>query len=139
MPADPWQLIHVARMLGSADVTRDALGDQMILAQMTLDTGDLPFEITFYDCHLGRDCSAALLTVRFPAHSGESKPLQRQTAMWNREKLIGRAWLEAENRLVLDHSIVFGDGLPKQSVEATMIAWRRAIREAVNYFDISAR
>lgn len=61
VPADPWEVIHVAREFGPAEVGRDSLKDPQIVAA----TEGLNYRIDFYGCRLGRDCDTILFEARF--------------------------------------------------------------------------
>lgn len=139
VPADPWQLIHVVRVFGPAEVRRDDFLDPMIDASLKSERpGDdgLPYEITFYGCEMGRGCQAVLFTMRLSRTAWTTKPPKRaKLADWNANKLIGRAWRDDAGQLVLDHAVVIGPGLNAQTLKRTLASWRTAMLEFAEHVD----
>ena len=60
VPADPWEVIHVAREAGEASVSRDRFRDPVIQAE----SDGVKYQIDFYGCRLGRDCDTLLFRAR---------------------------------------------------------------------------
>jgi hypothetical protein len=124
--ADPWEIIHVAREFGPAEVGRDAMGDPQI--EGSLD--GLPYRVGFYGCRLGRHCDTILFESRLARAEWEDAPPRRsRLARWNGEKLFGRAWLDRENRAVLDHAVSLKGGVPKENLRDAFARWRLALAE----------
>ena len=139
VPPDPWEVIHSVRALGPAEVVRDDFRDPLIRATLD-DAPALPWEVSFYGCRLGRDCVSALLTLRLWHRTWEEDPpparsVARRIAEWNASKLVGRAWRDAGGRIVLDHAVVFGPGLPAETLASTLEAWVDAMREFAEHVD----
>lgn len=133
VPADPWEIIHVAREFGPAQVGRDGLRDPQIEAT----TGGLHYRVVFYGCYLGRDCDTILFDARFTRKDWARNPPRPDIfAAWNREKLIGRAWLDREGRAVLDWPMVLGDGVPEETLRAAFSRWRTALGEFAEHLGI---
>jgi hypothetical protein len=138
VPPDPWQIIHKVREFGPAEVGRDDFLDPLISAGLAGGEGaaGLPYEVAFYGCSLGRDCSRVLLTLRLShADWAEAPPDAGQLAEWNATRLIGRAWLDGRNRAVLDHAVIIGPGMPPQTLGETLSAWMDAMREFADFLD----
>ena len=130
--ADPWEVIHIAREFGPAEVGRDAVKDPQI--EGTLD--GLPYRIGFYGCRLGRDCDRILFEARLARDEWEDDPPRpKRFARWNREKLFGRAWLDDENRAVLDHAVTLKGGVPKENLRDAFERWRLALEEYADHLD----
>lgn len=129
VPPDPWEIIHVAREFGEADVGRDAMRDPMIKGEI----GGQPYRISFYGCWLGRECK----TILFSADVGREdwEPEADDLAHWNARALFGRAWIRDDGRAALDHPLAMAEGLPKQSLRATFDAWRAALKEYRDFLD----
>lgn len=126
VPPDPWQVIHVAREFGPAEVGRDGMGDPQISG--TID--GLPYNVTFYGCSLGRDCDTILFDARFSRNEpGDGSADAKFIDGWNGVKLFGRAWVDGEGRLVLDHPVALGPGVPKETLHATFERWKTALSE----------
>ena len=139
IPPDPWQVIHVVRKLGPAEVGRDAFRDPEITADLSGMDGAPPklaYHLTFHGCDLGRDCSSILLSVRLEQKRWQKKPpKQARLAAWNARKLLGRAWLDEQNRVILDHAVIMGQGMAPGALSATLKAWTLAVLEFAQHID----
>lgn len=139
IPPDPWQVIHAVRKLGPAEVGRDAFRDPEIAADLKGTDGaplNLPYRLTFHGCDLGRDCTSILLSVRLEQARWQKRPpKQASLAAWNAQKLLGRAWLDDRNRVILDHVIVMGPGMTGGTLSATLQAWALAMLEFTEHID----
>lgn len=130
--ADPWEIIHIAREFGPAEVGRDAMKDPQIEA--TVD--GLPYQVDFYGCYLGRGCDRILFEARFARKEWDEKPPKAEVfAEWNGEKVFGRAWLDDENRAVLDYPVTLVGGVPKENLRDAFARWRMALEEYVHLLD----
>ena len=130
--ADPWEIIHIAREFGPAEVGRDAVRDPQILA--TVD--GLDYRISFYGCSLGRDCDKILFEARLGRKEWEDEPPRAKAfARWNGEKLFGRAWLDDDNRAVLDWPVTLAGGVPKENLRDAFARWRTALGEYADHLD----
>ena len=129
IPADPWEIIHVAREFGPADVGRDGMREPKITGKI----GETAYEIGFYGCYLGRDCTSVLFQARLAREDWE--PDSDEIEDWNRQKLFGRAWIDDDSRAVLDHPVAMAGGMPAKSLEGTFRAWQISLDEFVDYVD----
>ena len=130
--ADPWQIIHVAREFGPAEVGRDAMKDPQIEA--TVD--GLHYHVGFYGCYLGRNCDSILFEARFARKEWEDEPPRAKVfAEWNAEKLFGRAWFDDEHRAVLDYPVTLVEGVPKENLQDAFARWRTALKEYADHLD----
>lgn len=133
VPADPWQIIHVAREFGSAEVTRDSMKDPQIRGEID----GMRYRVNFYGCRLGRDCDTILLEARFMRKEWLENPPEGDVfARWNREKLIGRAWWDETGRAVLDFPVIIGDGLSKPVLRRVIQHWKTALTAYVDYLGL---
>ena len=133
MPPDPWQIVHVAREFGPAEVARDGMNDPQIRG--TID--GLDYRLDFYGCRLGRDCDTILFDVRLSSKKWDEEPPDQQVfADWNGAKLFGRAWLDEEDRAVLDHPVALAEGVPKPALRAAFERWRAALAEYAEHLGI---
>lgn len=126
---DPWEIIHVARTLGSAEVGRDAMKDPRIVGEVS----QLTYSVDFYGCWLGRACQTIMFRARLMKDNW--KPGSKAIASWNAEKLFGRAWRDGEGVAVLDHAVSMRAGLPEDTLLASFEAWRRALLEFADHVD----
>ena len=133
VPPDPWQVIHVAREFGPAEVASDGMGDPQIRGT----TDGLHYRVTFYGCRLGRDCDTVLFDARFARNEwNEKRPPATLFAAWNGAKLFGRAWLDDEDRAVIDHPVALGPGIPRETLVATFERWRTALAEFAGHIGV---
>lgn len=130
VPTDPWEIIHLAREHGDAQVGRDSRNDPEIVVTRK----DAPsYRITFYDCWLGRECQAILL--RASLERPDWRPDKAALAEWNRTKLVGRAILRTDSAAVLEHPVIMADGLPAAVLRKTFEHWHLALREFADHLD----
>ncbi|MEM9139827.1 MAG: YbjN domain-containing protein, partial [Pseudomonadota bacterium] len=118
VPADAWEVIHIAREFGDAEVQRDGMKDPEIAGAIASGDTAVPYNIGFYGCSLGRDCTSVLFSARLsltPADDQEKGDLAAMAAEWNEGKLFGRAWLDDKGNMVLDHALAMGRGVHKQA------------------------
>lgn len=133
VPPDPWQIIHVAREFGPAEVTRDGMNDPQIRGKID----GLAYRVSFYGCRLGRDCDTILFGARLWRKEWQDDPPARKIfAEWNREKLFGRAWRDEQNRAVLDHPVALAEGIPKAALRATFERWQTALTGYARYLGL---
>lgn len=129
VPPDPWEVIHVARAQGEAEVGRDTMRDPEINGV----ADGQSYSIGFYGCDLGRNCTSLLFQARFVVNEDAAD----QLASWNTNKLFGRAWLDDAGQAVLDHPVAMTGGMPKETLAATFMAWQTAVAEFKKFLDIS--
>lgn len=132
VPADPWEVIHIARETGEAEVGRDKLRDPVIRA-----THDgVAYRIDFYGCRLGRTCDTILFRARL--HSEEWEDDHPEIDLiddWNASKLFGRAILSDSGAAILEHPVAIGPGLPPDALRASFKAWLKALDEFAYHVD----
>ena len=132
VPTDPWEVIHIAREAGEANVTRDKLRDPLIQAE----ADGVAYEIGFYDCHLGRNCQTILFRAKLlNVEWGGEHPEIDIIDDWNTEKLFGRAILAESGHAILEHPVAMGPGMSRQTMRATFHAWTTALDEFADHVD----
>lgn len=130
--ADPWQIIHLARDYGAAEVDRDSLNEPKIVGVMD----DVPYEIVFHGCHLGRDCDVLLFRLTFEKEEWQKEPPRaRVFNKWNRNKLFGRAYLDDDNRAILEQAVNLTAGVPEANLRDTFDRWSGAMGEFIYLVD----
>ena len=129
VPPDAWEVIHTARAFGPAEVGQDAMKDPLITG--TID--GLAYEIAFYGCWLGRKCESVLFHAQLARK--DWKPQAKLLKEWNREKLVGRAWIDDKTTAVLDHAVAMGPGLPEETLKLVFASWRTALAEYAEHLD----
>lgn len=132
--ADPWQIIHIARELGPAEVQRDGMNDPQIRGELDGQS----YRIDFYGCRLGRDCESILLSARLAFDGEDDADASEFPQEWNRRKLFGRAWVDSGRRgraqMVLDHPILLGQGIAEPVFRASLGQWQAALGEFTREF-----
>ena len=130
--ADPWQVIHIARSFGDADVVKDALGDPMIMGR----AGPTRYSIAFYGCKLGRECSSFLFSTQLPSRpTAKLSTVSYALSRWNREKVFGRAYVDDDGSVVLDHALALPVAAPTLIVHAALATWLDAVVELAEVID----
>lgn len=132
VPADPWEVIHIAREHGRASVTKDNLRDPVILAE----AGGLKYGIEFYGCRLGRNCATILFRARLHGDGRRTRHLSgNDLDDWNGSKLFGRAVLDDSGRPVLEHPVAMGPGLPQDTMRENFKVWVIALEQFADHVD----
>lgn len=132
VPPDPWEVIHIARESGSAEVTRDKLRDPVINAQAE----GVDYDISFYGCDLGRGCTSILFRAKLYNREWEDDhPEVGMIDDWNAEKLFGRAVLSDSGHAILEHPVAMGAGLSRNAMRASFSAWLTALEEFADHVD----
>ena len=138
VPADPWEVIHTAREFGEAEVGKDALQDPVILGTYQADE-DMPkigYQIGFYDCDLGRACRILLFRAQLNDKAWKKMPPNPAIFdLWNRRKLVGRAYWDPQSGAVLEHAVAMSDGLPKKTLESVFQMWTGAVIDYSEFLD----
>ena len=132
VPTDPWEIIHIAREAGDAEVSRDRYRDPVIRAN----SDGVDYEITFYGCWLGRNCATILFRASLlnPEWGGDHPEIEIVDD-WNSSKLFGRAILTESGHAILEHPVAMGRGLSRQTMRATFSAWTKALDEFAEHVD----
>ena len=130
--ADPWRIVHVSRTFGPSDVARDALREPMIVGEIR----DIPYQVVFYGCTLGRDCTAILFRAVLDHEARDADaPEAEAISTWNQAKLWGRAHLDDNGRAVLEHPVNLSAGLPEATLRDTFDVWGKALEEFADFVD----
>lgn len=132
VPADPWEVIHIARESGPAQVGRDKLRDPVITAA----SDGVEYDISFYGCSLGRDCETILFRAKLLNREWEGEhPEVAMIDDWNAEKLFGRAILSDSGHAILEHPVAMGPGMSRDAMRASFKAWLNALGEFADHVD----
>ena len=130
--ADPWRIIHLARQYGEAEVGRDSFGAPMIAGKLD----GHAYEIVFHDCDLGRDCNVMLFRGIVDREEWREKaPRHRLFRDWNRSKLFGRAYMDRQNRAVVESTATLAGGVPEENVRNLFERWRVTLREFLEHVE----
>ena len=132
VPTDPWEVIHIARESGEANVGQDLFRDPVIVAK----SEGVDYEIGFYGCHLGRNCETVLFrAILLHEEWDGDHPEIDIIDEWNASKLFGRAILSESGQAILEHPVAMGRGLSRQTMRATFAAWTNALEEFADHVD----
>lgn len=119
--ADPSSLLDVMRRFGAAQLGVDPLGDP----QITGEIGGRPYQIIFHDCRNGGDCGLVLFATGFTGTQATAEDMAR----WNRESLIGTAYLDEEGDPILDFMVNLRGGVSQENWTRTAYWWVIAMRD----------
>lgn len=126
VPPDPWEVIHPAREIGTAEVERDSHEEPVIRGKI----GELPYAVHFYGCGLGWSCEDLLFVARFPDVVPEKAgQLARQAAEWNRRKLFGRAVVDSDGIASVEMAMTLTGGTSPENMRAVFARWVSVVEE----------
>jgi len=120
---DPDRIAQAVRDFGyRAELDEDGDGDPLIRTTIEgLDT-----YIHFYGCRDGSDCRQILFSAGFDLPRG-AKP--DTVNAWNRDKLVGRAYLDDERDPFIDHLVLLEGGVSPANLRAQFEAWGTAVAQ----------
>lgn len=112
-----------------ARLTRDGHGDPKIESAVA----GADFEIFFYGCDMS---GAACTDVQFIAGFDLAAGISVQAAnSWNREKLMGEAYVDEEGDPFIEYFLPGLDGMSRHSFNAILDRWETALSEFTAYID----
>ena len=130
--ADPWQIIHLAREFGPAEVGRDTMQDPVIEGEID----GVPYRIDFYECYLGRACKAVLFRAGLRREDWEKDRFDGSlVAEWNRETVFGKAYLDEDGWPVLEMAVNLQGGVPDDNLRAVLDWWGFALGQFAEFVD----
>lgn len=120
---DPASVVRALQDLGyRAVLGTDGRGDPKIDTAIE----GVDYTVSFYGCRENAACTVINLSAGFDLPDGiDLAPLNE----WNRTKIIGRAYVDAERDPYLDHPVVLADGVPQQAFAETMRRWGWAVAQ----------
>ncbi len=127
--ADPWEVIHLAREHGGADVGRDAFQDPEIRGELD----GRPYSISFYGCSLARDCTSVVFRLQLRREGW--KPDKTAISRWNREKLFGRAYIGDDGGAVIDMPVNLVAGVAIPTLRDSFERWSEIVDEFAEHVD----
>lgn len=113
---DPEAVVRFALKYGEAALETDSAGDPMIVGTMEGTT----YTVVFYGCQANANCTTLLFRAGF------AKPGFSDTDMgnWNRERLYGRAFIDAEGDPAIEHTANLFGGVSPANLDDTFDWWR---------------
>lgn len=112
-----------------AELTIDSYGDPLIRSA----SEGVNFNLNFYGCDLdGNNCSDIQFSVAFDVTGGMDYV---SMITWNREKTMGKAFLDEENDPVLQHYMVAVDGMSRATFDETFDFWIMTLSDFTDYID----
>lgn len=127
---DPASVVQALQDLGyRAVLGADGRGDPKIDTAIE----GVDYAVSFYGCRENAACTVINLSAGFDLPDGIDLAALNE---WNRTKIIGRAYIDAERDPYLDHPVVLGDGVPREAFAETMRRWGWAVaqfKERIGY------
>ena len=114
--ADPAAVEQAARGFGSARLETDNVGDPKISGRIN----GIAYTIYFYGCEDNENCDTVMFRTAWD-HDGVG--LDRINE-WNRDKLFGKAYHDAENDPALELAVNLEHGVDPRNFEDTIEIWR---------------
>lgn len=138
--SDPQPISELAWRYGEASWSRDELGAPTIAARI----GDIPYEIEFYGCDEGRDCTDLRFVTRLTVADGgqDAKAPSRQALLgladrWNRARRFGKVSLgDVPGELIVEMNVTLAGGVTRQNLDQVFDWWRVIMTETREISDI---
>jgi hypothetical protein len=127
--SSPEKLAEIVRAEGyRATVGKDSVGDPMI----TVGVEGMDTTILFFGCTAGKECQSVVFRAGFDLPNGLAP--ERVNA-WNRENLVGGAWLDDENDPFLDYFVTLTGGVSRENFADALDWWAVAVRGFKEHID----
>ncbi|WP_273504027.1 YbjN domain-containing protein [Fulvimarina manganoxydans] len=121
--AEPQSIVDALQALGyRAQLGTDDNGDPQI--QSTIDGSN--YTIWFYGCDQGAACTDITFSIAFDMPNGTDL---ETVNLWNRERIMGRAYLDDENDPYLDHFIVTVGGIERETFDQIVANWSTTVAD----------
>lgn len=121
--SDPEGVAAALRDLGwRASHAVDAEGDPMVESSIE----GVDYTIFFYGCEGGRNCTALLFSAGFDLADGATLASMND---WNSGRLVGAAYLDAENDPFLQMFVTTVGGLNHENFGDVVDWWRIGVRD----------
>ncbi len=114
----PEVILDIAKGFGSAELSKDKVGDPKITGRID----GVAYTLFFYGCKNGRNCE----DVQFEAGWAGNAPNLARINEWNRTKRYGNAYLDAEGDACLKMTANIQFGVTRRNVE-DHFAWWKAV------------
>ena len=127
--AFPETIVEAIQDMGyRAELDIDNYGDPMIRSA----AAGVNFVINFYNCEANQDCSDLHFSVAFDMPNGMDMYAMNS---WNREMLLGMAYLDDDNDPVIQHYVASVDGMSRSNFVATFSQWVEALDGFTDFID----
>lgn len=122
---DPAEVLTVVREFGDAALAKDGMGDPLIEGRIN----DREYALYFYECKANRDCKSLMFLA---AREADDQTGERM-AEWNREKRFGKAYIDEDDRAVVEMNVNLHGGVTRDNLIDTLDWWRLVLAEFSNY------
>ncbi|MFN3615223.1 MAG: YbjN domain-containing protein [Rubrimonas sp.] len=127
--ADPKGVAGAMQAAGyRAKLTTDGVGDPKIESSAE----GVNYSLYFYGCSAGTDCTSLLFQAGFDLPDGTTHDVVNA---WNRDRLIGAAWLDHENDPFIEHYVTTVGGLTPDNFAEVLRMWSVAIADFKTHID----
>lgn len=127
--AYPESIASALRNAGyKAELTTDSTGDPMINSAAS----GWNYRIVFYGCENNRACQDLVFTTAFDMDDGMETT---SVNSWNRNKLVGRVYVDDERDPFIDHLVIGVDGMSEANFERLLRSWDTALSDFTDYID----
>lgn len=124
--ADPSRIASQMQTLGyPAELTTDGTGDPMINSSLTGRGRTVNFQVFFYGCTNGADCTA----IQFSAGWTTSGTDIGIVSDWNRTMRFGRAYLDDVNDPIIAMDIALEGGMSAALFASNLAIWKDILPE----------
>lgn len=127
--ADPKGVVAAMQAAGyRAQLTTDGAGDPKIDSSAE----GVNYSLYFYGCSGGANCTALLFQAGFDLVDGTDL---QTTNVWNKDRLIGAAWLDHEDDPFIEHYVTTIGGLTPANFTEVLRMWSVAIADFKTHID----
>jgi hypothetical protein len=127
--ADPKGVAAAMQAAGyRAQLTTDGVGDPKIESSAE----GVNYSLYFYGCSGGAGCTSLLFQAGFDLQDGASMDMMN---VWNKDRLIGAAWLDHEDDPFIEHFVTTVGGLTPENFAEVLRLWSVAIADFKAHID----
>lgn len=102
----------------------DSLGDPQIEAE----TDGLSFDVLFYDCE-DEACQKVPFRVEFQDDETTAEEARGMMGKWNREWVFGKAYIDDDGNMTLEHAIYARDGVTRANLQRNADLWVELVED----------
>lgn len=124
--SDPAVILEIAQGYGTAELSKDSVGDPMVSGRMS----GINYVIFFYGCNdAGKECNSLQFRAAWAA-DGMTHELMNE---WNRTKRFGKAYLNQEGNPRIEMNVNLDYGVSWDNLDDTFDWWRIAMEEFLEH------
>ena len=123
-PVSSGEMLRIARLFGSAAISRQKNGDPLIAGAIN----HIPYALRFLNCANRDACEDINFRVGF-----QVKPSIDVINAWNASKRFSRAYLDGEGDAILEMDVVINGGVSTEMLNSSFEYWRLSLNQFVKH------